>query len=94
MCPSSFIHCPRDHPDEQQMLVLPPTPRLLRLPGRIKQQENDLKYGVVSINEVRSERGLPPVPWGDVPWLPDRWLPTDEPRGAGGGAVDSPGPDQ
>ena len=60
----------------------------------IKQQENDLKYGVVSINEVRSERGLPPVPWGDVPWLPDRWLPTDEPRGAGGGAVDQPGESQ
>ncbi len=48
----------------------------------IKQQENDLKYGVVSINEVRGERGLPPVPWGDVPWLPDRWLPTDQPRAA------------
>jgi HK97 family phage portal protein len=46
----------------------------------IKQQENDLKYGVVSINEVRSERGLPPVPWGNVPWLPDRWLPTDQLR--------------
>jgi hypothetical protein len=60
----------------------------------IKQQENDLKYGVVSINEVRSERGLPPVPWGDVPWLPDRWLPTDEPRGAGAGAVDQPGESQ
>jgi hypothetical protein len=60
----------------------------------IKQQENDLKYGVVSINEVRSERGLPPVPWGDVPWLPDRWLPTGKPRGAGGGAVDQPGESQ
>jgi hypothetical protein len=46
----------------------------------IKQQENDLKYGVVSINEVRSERGLPPVPWGNVPWLPDCWLPTDQLR--------------
>jgi HK97 family phage portal protein len=46
----------------------------------IKQQENDLKYGVVSINEIRSERGLPPVPWGNVPWLPDRWLPTDQLR--------------
>jgi HK97 family phage portal protein len=46
----------------------------------IKQQENDLKYGVVSINEVRSERGLPAVPWGNVPWLPYRWLPTDQLR--------------
>jgi hypothetical protein len=25
---------------------------------------------VVTINKVRSERGLPPMPWGDVPWLP------------------------
>jgi HK97 family phage portal protein len=46
----------------------------------IKQQENDLKYGVVSVNEVRAERGLPPVPWGNVPWLPERWLPTDHER--------------
>jgi HK97 family phage portal protein len=46
----------------------------------IQQQSADLKYGVVSINEVRSERGLPPVPWGDVPWLPLQWERTDFPR--------------
>jgi HK97 family phage portal protein len=46
----------------------------------IAQQQADLQYGVVSINEVRGERGLPPVPWGHVPWLPQRWLPTDVPR--------------
>lgn len=34
----------------------------------LKRQESDLKSGVVSINEVRSERGLPPVPWGDTPY--------------------------
>ena len=34
------------------------------------KQIADLKYGVVTINEIRAERGLPPVPWGDVPWLP------------------------
>ena len=22
--------------------------------------------------------GLPPVPWGDVPWLPRLWLRTDD----------------
>ena len=33
----------------------------------------DLKYGVVTINEVRAEQGLPPVPWGDLPWLPLQW---------------------
>jgi hypothetical protein len=42
----------------------------------------DLKYGVVTINEVRSERGLPPAPWGDVPWLPLNWDRTDAPRAA------------
>ncbi len=36
----------------------------------VVQQQADLKYGVASVNEVRSERGLPPAPWGDVPWLP------------------------
>jgi HK97 family phage portal protein len=46
----------------------------------IQQKELDLKYGVVSINEVRSERGPPPVPWGDVPWLPLQWERTDMPR--------------
>jgi len=32
----------------------------------------------VSINEDRMERGLDPVPWGDVPWLPLLWAPTDK----------------
>ena len=43
----------------------------------IMQQDLDMKYGILTINEVRGGRGLPPVPWGDVPWLPDRWSPTD-----------------
>jgi len=34
------------------------------------QQTADLRCGVVTINEVRQERGLPPVAWGDRPWLP------------------------
>jgi HK97 family phage portal protein len=46
----------------------------------VQQQIADLKYGVVSINEIRSERGLPPAPWGDVPWLPLQWERTDMPR--------------
>jgi HK97 family phage portal protein len=46
----------------------------------VQQQIADLKYGVVSINEIRSERGLPPVPWGEVPWLPLQWERTDMPR--------------
>ena len=39
-----------------------------------------MKYGIVSVNEVRSERGLPPAQWGNVPWLPQRWMPTDVAR--------------
>jgi HK97 family phage portal protein len=37
---------------------------------RLEQQELDLKLGVRTINEIRQERGLPPVPWGQTPWLP------------------------
>jgi HK97 family phage portal protein len=52
-----------------------PTPVDMNL--GLQQQESDLKYGVVTINDVRSERGLPPVEWGDVPWLPMQWAQTD-----------------
>jgi HK97 family phage portal protein len=45
-----------------------------------KQQEIDLKYGITTINEVRADRGLPPVPWGDKPWLPVNWAPSDFPN--------------
>ena len=33
----------------------------------LKERELHLKYGVVTVNEVRGDLGLPPVPWGDVP---------------------------
>ncbi len=31
----------------------------------------NMQYGVVTIHEARDAQGLPPVPWGDKPWLPD-----------------------
>ena len=31
----------------------------------------------MTINEVRGARGLPPVPWGNTPWLPLQWAPSD-----------------
>ncbi len=34
----------------------------------LRQHESDLKFGVRTINEIRAERGLPPVPWGDRPF--------------------------
>lgn len=46
----------------------------------MQQQESDLKYGVITINEARMNRGLPPVPWGETPWLPLQWAPTDYDR--------------
>jgi hypothetical protein len=45
-----------------------------------RQEEVDLKYGIISINEVRQDRGLPPVAWGNTPWLPLNWAPTDLPE--------------
>lgn len=33
----------------------------------LKQQEQDIRLGIKSINEIRAERGLPPVPWGETP---------------------------
>jgi hypothetical protein len=35
-----------------------------------QQQKIDLEFGVRTINEMRREEGLEPVPWGDEPWLP------------------------
>jgi HK97 family phage portal protein len=46
----------------------------------IAQQQLDLKFGVVTINEMRGERGLMPVSWGDTPWLPLNWAPADYER--------------
>ncbi|MCS6851554.1 MAG: phage portal protein [Gemmataceae bacterium] len=38
----------------------------------LAEQECDLRWGVRTINEVRQERGLPPVPWGEAPGPPHR----------------------
>ncbi len=62
----------------------------------LRQQEVDLSTGVRTINEVRRERGLEPVPWGETPWLPQGLLPVGGPRPAGaeqeGGAALSRAP--
>jgi HK97 family phage portal protein len=36
----------------------------------VREREVYLKFGVLTINEVRSQDGLPPVAWGDAPWTP------------------------
>ena len=33
----------------------------------LQQEQSDLKFGVLTINEVRAGRGMPPVAWGDKP---------------------------
>src|SRR5262249_53402845 len=35
---------------------------------KLHQDRDDLVHGVRTINEVRKDRGLPPVPWGNVPF--------------------------
>jgi hypothetical protein len=35
---------------------------------QLRLQESDLRHGVRTINELRAERGLPPVAWGDKPF--------------------------
>jgi HK97 family phage portal protein len=46
----------------------------------VSQNEQALKYGIRSINEIRSDDGLPPVPWGETPWVPGMWAPMSQPR--------------
>jgi HK97 family phage portal protein len=65
-----------------RLFVASEDPVPLNAEQNMKQMELDLKFGVVSINEVRQERGLPPVEWGDRPWLPLQWAPTDLPERA------------
>ncbi|VTR96804.1 phage portal protein [Tuwongella immobilis] len=43
----------------------------------LQQQDHDLRQGVRTINEIRSDRGLDPVPWGTTPWLPLSHAPID-----------------
>lgn len=56
-----------------------PTP--LDRAADLAQERNDLQFGVLSLNEVRARRGLPPVAWGEVPWLSSHWWPTTQTRG-------------
>jgi hypothetical protein len=44
----------------------------------LKQDELDLKYGVKCVNEAREERGMEAAEWGNVPWLPVHWAPTND----------------
>src|SRR6202035_3983389 len=68
--------CRRDEKLNEQLIPLYDPSRRLFLASEdpvpinsemdLKQRESDLKYGILTINEARNERGLPEVPWGDV----------------------------
>ena len=49
------------------LLVASEDPTPMSKKHLLQQQEQDIRLGIKSINEVRRERGLPPVPWGDRP---------------------------
>jgi HK97 family phage portal protein len=42
---------------------------------KLKEEKQDLENAVITINEVRNRRGLDPVPWGDVPFMPFNMMP-------------------
>ena len=42
------------------------------------RQQNDVVKGIVTINEVRQERNLPPVPWGDAFWISNMMVPVTD----------------
>ncbi len=50
-----------------QLFLMSDDPTPANQKFQLQLQESDLKYGVRTINELRSERGLPPVSWGDGP---------------------------
>jgi len=85
--------------NEQLLPLFDPTGRLfltsddpvpLDQDAILAQVQQDLQYGVLTINEIREGRSLPPVPWGNVPWMPTRWAPTDVPRATGTNPILSP----
>lgn len=39
-----------------------------------------IQCGMMTINERRAERGLPPKPWGDVAWMQIQYVPVDGPE--------------
>lgn len=56
-----------------------PVPEEIEL--KLKEYESGLKNGYMTINEVRSDKGLPPVTNGDSIYLPLNLMPIGEPEG-------------
>ena len=80
---------PRSKPESTRLPLYDPSGRLFVASENpvpynqefgFKQKEIDLKYGILTINEIRQDTGLPPVPWGETPWLNVNLAPTDFPQ--------------
>lgn len=71
-----------------RLFLMSDAPDVANPDAELEQTTRDLKLGIVTINEVRGERGLAPVSWGDVPWLPLQWARTDY-----SGRADYPAPE-
>jgi HK97 family phage portal protein len=69
-----------------RLFVASEDPVPVNFENNMKELELKLKYGVLSINEVRQAEGLDPVPWGDAPWLPRLWARTNDPARDDAGA--------
>lgn len=60
-----------------RLFVMSDNPSLMQTDTARKQEEQDLKNGVRTINEIRAARGEQPVAWGEKPWLPVGLAQTD-----------------
>lgn len=56
--------------DSGRLFLASEDPRPIDRDFRLREEYQDLVRGVRTINEVRAERGLPPVPWGNQPFKP------------------------
>ena len=55
------------------------------------RQQKDVDSGILTINEVRKHRGMEPVPWGDVMWLPIGMMPVEDASGPPSSPAGMPG---
>jgi HK97 family phage portal protein len=66
--------------DSGRLFVVSPDPVPDNEELRLKKMDLELRLGKKAINEWRELDGEPPVEWGDKPWLPGHWIPTDKAR--------------
>jgi hypothetical protein len=60
----------RDEKLNEQLIPIYDSTRCLDPEATWQTMKINIQYTVVTINQARDAHGLPPVPWGDKPWLP------------------------